>query len=111
MVDDVNVISRKICVSIVFAALDDTLFEKNVSILPHATLRDAIFESDFLLRYPDFEIETAHFGVYNLRKTLDTGLHDFDRIEIYRPLLIDPKDRRRRVVDEKRDPAKWRRSL
>lgn len=96
-------------VSVVYAEIDGSLFSQTVKLLSNATVRDAIQESGFLTHYPSFELETLSVGVYSLRKTLNDGLHDKDRIEIYRPLLIDPKDRRRKAVDDKRDPAKWRR--
>lgn len=96
-------------VSVVYAALDGSVFQQSVQVSTTAKIRDAIIASGFLQNFPEFEIEKLSVGVYSLRKTLDDGLHDKDRIEIYRPLLIDPKDRRRKSVDDKRDPAKWRR--
>ncbi|AXF85702.1 Persistence and stress-resistance antitoxin PasI [Ephemeroptericola cinctiostellae] len=96
-------------VSVVYMAENGTLFNINVVVSETATVRDAILASGFLNQHPDMPIETLHLGIYSLRATPDDRLHDKDRIEIYRPLLIDPMARRRKVVDEKRDPAKWRR--
>jgi len=40
-------------------------------------------------------------AVYGQTATLQTRLHEFDRVEILRPLLIDPMDARRgRVVNK-----------
>jgi hypothetical protein len=39
---------------------------------------------------------------------LEAILHENDRVEIYRPLKIDPKDRRRVKVNSIRDARKWR---
>ena len=96
-------------VSIVYVAEDGSLFNEGVTLNEKATVRDAILASGFLNLHPQMSMETLHLGIYSLRKTLDDALHDKDRIEIYRPLRIDPMARRRKVVDEKRDPAKWRR--
>lgn len=98
-------------VSVVFSAADGQLFKQCLCVPRQTTIREVILTSDFLIQQPDFSLETLNIGIYNLRKNLDDVVQHLDRIEIYRPLLIDPKDRRRRVVDEKRDPAKWRRAL
>jgi uncharacterized protein len=53
-----------------------------------ATVRDALAAAGF----------TAHHrgvGVYGKRVALDTRLADGDRVEIYRALVLDPKERRR----------------
>jgi putative ubiquitin-RnfH superfamily antitoxin RatB of RatAB toxin-antitoxin module len=39
--------------------------------------------------------------VYGKLKTLDTSLREHDRIEIYRPLIADPKEARRRRAGKK----------
>jgi putative ubiquitin-RnfH superfamily antitoxin RatB of RatAB toxin-antitoxin module len=45
-------------------------------------------------------------GIHGRRVPLDTALADGDRVEIYRPLLVDPKAaRRRRVRGRKRRSA------
>ena len=53
-----------------------------------ATVRDAVERSGF-------PAGTA-LGIFGKRATLDTALSDGDRVEIYRPLEIDPKEARRR---------------
>lgn len=35
-------------------------------------------------------------GIFGKRATMDTRLADGDRVEIYRPLALDPKEARRR---------------
>ena len=54
-----------------------------------ATLRDAIAASGF-------NAENQPVGVFGKRAALDTPLEPGDRVEIYRPLAIDPKEARRR---------------
>lgn len=100
---------NEIQVSVVYVSEDGALFNMKVTVNETATVRDAVLASGFLNQHPQLSMETLHLGIYSLRKTPDDLLHDNDRIEIYRPLLIDPMDRRRKVVDERRDPAKWRR--
>lgn len=67
-----------------------------------ATLQQAIEASGILRRHPDIDLGTQKVGVFGKLKTLDTVLADHDRVEIYRPLLVDPKLSRQRRVDKAR---------
>ena len=53
-----------------------------------ATVRDALAAAGFAARHQDV-------GVYGKRVGADAPLADGDRVELYRPLLLDPKERRR----------------
>jgi uncharacterized protein len=47
---------------------------------------------------PDFaavDLATAPFGIFGRAARADQALQDGDRIEIYRPLAVDPKEARR----------------
>lgn len=62
------------------------------------------------------KISNYHFGIYGELKTLDTPLCDQDRVEIYTPLLIDPKTARALRVQKTRignihEKRKWRVNL
>ena len=52
-----------------------------------ATVRDALAASGF---------KGNQVGIFGKRVTLDTPLANGDRVEIYRPLTMDPKEARRR---------------
>lgn len=65
------------------------------------TLESAIRESGILQRVPDIDLSSNKIGIYGKVRTLDTILRDRDRIEIYRRLIADPKDARRRRVAKK----------
>lgn len=60
-----------------------------------ATVRDAIVKSGMLDEFPEIDLATAKTGIYGDPVALDTALKDKDRVEIYRPLLADPKEARR----------------
>ena len=60
------------------------------------TIRQAIVQSGVLKEIPGIDLETNPVGIYAKKKPLDTVLRERGRIEIYRPLLADPKDSRRR---------------
>ncbi|MBW8837789.1 MAG: RnfH family protein, partial [Burkholderia sp.] len=48
------------------------------------------------------DLGTQKVGVFGKLKPLDTVLADHDRVEIYRPLLVDPKVSRQRRVEKTR---------
>lgn len=63
-----------------------------------ATVRDAIDRSGLLRQFPEIDLERCGVGVFGAARTLDAALSDGDRVEIYRPLVNDPKDLRRKRV-------------
>jgi len=67
-----------------------------------ATLQQALDASGILKRVPSIDLNTQKVGVFGKLKALDTVLADHDRVEIYRPLLVDPKVSRQRRVEKTR---------
>jgi len=67
-----------------------------------ATVRDAITASAVAVRHPEIDPATAKIGVFGKLASLDTPLADHDRVEIYRPLIVDPKVARQRRVEKTR---------
>ncbi|MFM0039302.1 hypothetical protein B0G69_2663 [Paraburkholderia sp. RAU2J] len=67
-----------------------------------ATLQQALDASGILQRFPGIDLNTQKVGVFGKLKPLDTVLADHDRVEIYRPLLVDPKLSRQRRVEKTR---------
>lgn len=66
-----------------------------------ATVRDAVEASGLLRKYPDIEIDGRNkLGIYAKLAKADTVLRDRDRVEIYRPLIADPKAVRKKRADE-----------
>lgn len=70
------------------------------------TIGAAIEQSGVLEAFPDINLTTQPVGIYAKKKTLETVLRDRDRIEIYRPLVADPKDSRRKRAAKKEAGAK-----
>ncbi|SDE08064.1 RnfH family protein [Paraburkholderia lycopersici] len=73
-----------------------------VELPPGATVRQAIDASGVLARHPEIDLAKLKVGVYGKLKPLDAVLADHDRVEIYRPLIVDPKMARQRRVDKSR---------
>jgi putative ubiquitin-RnfH superfamily antitoxin RatB of RatAB toxin-antitoxin module len=61
------------------------------------TLGEAVERSGFLDRFPEISLATCTVGIFGKVKRLEDEAHDGDRIEIYVPLPMDPKDRRRHL--------------
>lgn len=68
---------------------------------PGTTIGEAIEQSGVLQDFPDINLTTQPVGIYAKKKPLDTVLRERDRIEIYRPLVADPKDSRRKRAAKK----------
>jgi len=53
--------------------------------------------------FPDLEIDSVRVGIFSRKVPMDHVLRDGDRIEIYRPLIADPKEvRRQKAKGEER---------
>lgn len=66
-----------------------------------ATIEQAIRASGILTRCPDIDLASNAVGIFGARATLQSGVRAGDRIEIYRPLRVDPKEARRRRAARK----------
>lgn len=74
-----------------------------VELPPGATVRAAIEASGLLTQFPEIDLDRQSVGVHGKPAALDALLADGDRVEIYRPLLADPKElRRRRALGRRR---------
>jgi len=68
------------------------------------TINDVIIASGLLIKYPEIDLNINKVGVYNQAKKLNEIVKAGDRIEIYRALIADPKEvRRKRAVKQKEE--------
>jgi uncharacterized protein len=83
--------------------------QKIISLLvePGTTALQAVERSGIVKYFPEIDIATAKMGIFGQSlgsKGLDTAashvLHESDRVEIYRPLISDPKDARRKRAEK-----------
>ncbi|WP_221801134.1 RnfH family protein [Oceanobacter mangrovi] len=66
-----------------------------VSVPEGCSVLEAARLSGIVAEFPGLELETAKMGIFGKAvRNLDEVVRDGDRIEIYRPLLIDPKQAR-----------------
>lgn len=87
-------------------ALPDKQTLLTFSIASNTTVQQAIETSGILKLHPEIDLSQNKVGIWYKTTKLDTTLKDGDRVEIYRPLIADPKEVRKRraqkAVDEGR---------
>lgn len=60
-----------------------------------ATVADAISKASLEQLFPDIEIDPNRIGIFGRRVEISQALKAGDRVEVYRPLIADPKEVRR----------------
>lgn len=65
-----------------------------------STVQQAIEASGLVQKHPDIDFARNKVGVFGKLSKPDAPLRDRDRVEIYRPLIADPKEVRRKRADE-----------
>lgn len=66
-----------------------------VDVPPGTTVMQAIEASGIRDAFPGLEVDPKRLGIFSRKALPDEELRDGDRIEIYRPLIADPKEARR----------------
>ena len=89
-------------VQIVYATAAREYF-RDLAVAPGTTIEQALMQSGVLADIPGIDLATQPVGLYGKKRALDTVLRERDRIEIYRPLVADPKDSRRRRAAKKEE--------
>lgn len=88
-----------IAIEVVYALPDkQTLLRQQVAAGTNAL--DAVKASGILDKHPEINIATSKMGIFGKLIKPDTVLREKDRVEIYRPLIADPKEVRRKRAEE-----------
>ncbi len=66
-----------------------------LEVVSGSTLAEAIAQSGVTEMFEGFELDTAKVGIFGLKASQQQVLREGDRVEIYRPLIADPKESRR----------------
>ena len=64
------------------------------------TLKQAVEKSGIMNTYPQIDLSKDKTGIFGKIAKLDTVLREKDRVEIYRPLIADPKQVRKQRAAE-----------
>lgn len=84
-------------------ALPDEQHIFTLEVPPGTTAGQAIELSGVLERFPDIDLGTQKIGIFGKLNKPDQVLRPGDRVEIYRPLIADPKEvRKQRAAEGKR---------
>jgi hypothetical protein len=81
-------------------ALPDLQPLLHVRLAEGATVEDAIRASGVLDAHPEIDLARNKVGIFSKLVKLDEPVRDRDRVEIYRPLIADPKEVRRKRAEE-----------
>lgn len=81
-------------------ALPDEQTLLQVQVPEGATVESAIRASGVLETFPEIDLAKNKVGIFSKLVKLDEAVRDKDRVEIYRPLIADPKEVRRKRAEE-----------
>jgi len=98
-VSDINTATDTINVEVAYAEPDKQLILQ-VNVDAGTTVGGAIVQSGIMMKFPDLDIENSKVGIFGKATKMTTVLKDTDRVEIYRPLIADPKEVRRKRAAE-----------
>ena len=82
-------------VTVVYSPVARQVTEINLRMTAHSRVLDALQQSGLLVHFPDIDHVDITVGVWGRKASLDQLLRDQDRLEVYRPLRVDPKVARR----------------
>lgn len=71
-----------------------------LKVAPGTTAEQAIIASGILQKFPEIDLAANKVGIFGKMVKPDTELREKDRVEIYRPLIADPKEVRRQRAAE-----------
>ncbi|MEK6247143.1 MAG: RnfH family protein [Planctomycetales bacterium] len=88
-------------VEIVFA-LPDRQSLKSVPVATGETVADVVAKSGLRADFPEIEIDSLAVGIWGREADRTQPVKEGDRIEIYRPLEMDPREARRQLAQSGR---------
>lgn len=91
--------SDKIKVEVVYA-YPDKFFLKKIELDQVLSIQNVILQSGVLEKYTEIDLRENKVGVFSRTIKLTDMVEDGDRIEIYRPLIADPKEMRRKRAEK-----------
>ncbi len=83
-------------VEVVYAPVNDAMIHLRLSVADGKTVGDVLQHSGLLESHP--EVRALTVGIFSKQVDYNTIVQSGDRVEIYRPLLIDPMEKRRQRV-------------
>ncbi|WP_413113953.1 RnfH family protein [Thaumasiovibrio sp. DFM-14] len=81
-------------------ALPDVQRVIKVAAKPDSSVEQIIRQSGILVMYPEIDLAKNKIGIYSRNVKLDATVREGDRIEVYRPLIADPREIRRQRAEK-----------
>ena len=97
--------AEMIRVEVVFA-LPDKATCLSVEVPQGSTAEQVVIQSGIVDKCPEIDVNKLTLGIWNRTCKLNAEVHEGDRIEIYRPLIADPKDARRRRAEKAKEEGR-----
>jgi uncharacterized protein len=82
-------------ITVVYSPASRVVHEVELNLPAGAQVAEAIAQVRALEAFAQIDWAQANMGVWNHKASLEQALHDKDRLEIYRPMRVDPKVARR----------------
>lgn len=97
--------TEKFAVDIIYALPHQ---QKIISVMltPGASFMDAVRLSNIITFFPDIDLDTIKLGSFSRQVKPDDVVKPGERVEIYRPLIADPKDVRRMRAEKAKDEGR-----
>ena len=86
--------AEPVTVTVLYSAAPGQVDEVSLQLPAGSTLAQALLASGLLGRH-GLQLQQVQMGIWGRMQGLDTVLRDNDRVELYRPLQVDPKEARR----------------
>lgn len=83
-------------------AYPDRYFLKKMTLDEPMTVQNVIVQSGVLQKYTEIDLRENKIGIFSRPVKLVDKVEDGDRIEIYRPLIADPKEIRRKRAEQQK---------
>ncbi|WWO74170.1 RnfH family protein [Histophilus somni] len=81
-------------------ALPHKYYLKKLQVEKGTIIQAAIFQSGILQEFTEIDLRENKVGIFSRPAKLTDIVNEGDRIEIYRPLLADPKEIRRKRAEQ-----------
>ncbi|SOD41446.1 RnfH family protein [Nitrosovibrio sp. Nv4] len=90
---------RKVEIEVAYA-LPENQVMRRLSVPPGTTAEQAVLFSGIIDLFPEIDLSRNKLGIFGKSVKPGMVLRDRDRVEIYRPLIVDPKESRRKRAKE-----------
>ncbi|MCB1802038.1 MAG: RnfH family protein [Gammaproteobacteria bacterium] len=94
-----TVVEPQLTVEVVYASPTEQVLEQ-LRVPAGSSVETAIKSSGIMERFPEIDLAVNKVGIFGKASTLEAELVDGDRVEIYRPLIADPKEARKKRAAE-----------